>query len=605
MTAPASPETPATRRSLAARIWRSYLAMRWQPVAIAAVCAILAAVLNGVLVGALKIAVDTLITNHGQSWAWAILPAVLAVLSIARGGSLIGQSMLINRIGNGVVADIQTQLIGNFVRGDLARLRATHSGGFVSKILFDAGMVREAAASGMLNYLQNGLTLLAMVAVMFTMDWPLTSIALLIAPFVAWVLRDYSKRTTKAAHGAMEESSTLTSAIMETLDGVRVIKMENKETFEEARVAAAIARRQKHIIAGGDARAMAAPVSEMMVMVMICVVIAYAAWRIQLHATHLGPFVISPITAGSFTSFLAALMTANQSLRQLANLQTVMSEGLIAARRLFGALDVQPTITDPAESLEAPGGEATVRLEAVNFSYNDGTPVLEDLSLEARRGEIVALVGPSGGGKTTVLNLIPRFYDVTGGRVLIDDLDVRQVGLASLRARIALVTQEPFLFDDTIRANIAYAKDDATDAEIEAAARQAAAHDFILSLPKGYDTQVGEAGARLSGGQRQRVAIARAFLKNAPILLLDEATSALDTESEAQVQVALERLMAGRTTILIAHRLSTVRGADRIYVIDRGQVVEEGDHGQLVGRGGLYARLAGAQNLDLAPEAAE
>jgi subfamily B ATP-binding cassette protein MsbA len=605
MTAPASPETPATRRSLAARIWRSYLAMRWQPVAIAAVCAILAAVLNGVLVGALKIAVDTLITNHGQSWAWAILPAVLAVLSIARGGSLIGQSMLINRIGNGVVADIQTQLIGNFVRGDLARLRATHSGGFVSKILFDAGMVREAAASGMLNYLQNGLTLLAMVAVMFTMDWPLTSIALLIAPFVAWVLRDYSKRTTKAAHGAMEESSTLTSAIMETLDGVRVIKMENKETFEEARVAAAIARRQKHIIAGGDARAMAAPVSEMMVMVMICVVIAYAAWRIQLHATHLGPFVISPITAGSFTSFLAALMTANQSLRQLANLQTVMSEGLIAARGLFGALDVQPTITDPAESLEAPGGEATVRLEAVNFSYNDGTPVLEDLSLEARRGEIVALVGPSGGGKTTVLNLIPRFYDVTGGRVLIDDLDVRQVGLASLRARIALVTQEPFLFDDTIRANIAYAKDDATDAEIEAAARQAAAHDFILSLPKGYDTQVGEAGARLSGGQRQRVAIARAFLKNAPILLLDEATSALDTESEAQVQVALERLMAGRTTILIAHRLSTVRGADRIYVIDRGQVVEEGDHGQLVGRGGLYARLAGAQNLDLAPEAAE
>jgi subfamily B ATP-binding cassette protein MsbA len=204
-----------------------------------------------------------------------------------------------------------------------------------------------------------------------------------------------------------------------------------------------------------------------------------------------------------------------------------------------------------------------------------------------------------------VLNLIPRFYDVTGGRVLIDDLDVRQVGLASLRSRIALVTQEPFLFDDTIRVNIAYAKDGATQAEIEAAARQAAAHDFIMALPKGYDTQVGEAGARLSGGQRQRVAIARAFLKDAPILLLDEATSALDTESEVQVQAALERLMAGRTTILIAHRLSTVRGADRIYVIDRGQVVEEGDHGQLVGRGGLYARLAGAQNLDLAPEAAE
>jgi subfamily B ATP-binding cassette protein MsbA len=233
--------------------------------------------------------------------------------------------------------------------------------------------------------------------------------------------------------------------------------------------------------------------------------------------------------------------------------------------------------------------------------------VLDDMSLEARRGEIVALVGPSGGGKTTVLNLIPRFYDVTGGKVTIDGYDVRDITLASLRHQIALVTQEPFLFDDTIRANIAYAKDDATQEQIEAAARQAAAHEFILALSKGYDTPVGEAGARLSGGQRQRIAIARAFLKDAPILLLDEATSALDTESEAQVQAALERLMAGRTTILIAHRLSTVRGADRIYVIDRGRVVEEGDHGQLVRRRGLYARLAGAQDLDHAPapEAAE
>jgi subfamily B ATP-binding cassette protein MsbA len=594
-----------SRRGIIGRVWRDYLVRRWTAVAVAGVCAVLAAVLNGVLVGSLQTAVDRLIAARGHNWDWAILPAILAVLSVVRGGALIGQSMLINRIGNGVVGDIQGQLLGNFVRGDLARLRATHSGGFVSKILFDANLVREAAAAGVLNYLQNGLTLIAMIVVMFWMDWPLTVVALVVAPFVGWVLRDYAKRTTKAAHGAMVESSTLTSAIMESLDGVRVIKMENKEAFEERRVADAIARRQKHIIAGGDARAKAAPVSEMMVMVMICVVIAYAAWRIQLNATHIGPFLIKPITAGSFTSFLAALMTSNQSLRQLANLQTVMSEGLIAAQRLFATLDVRPQIKDPAGAGALPAGRATVRLENVTFSYGGEAPVLEGLSLEAARGETVALVGPSGGGKTTVLNLIPRFYDVTAGKVTIDDFDVRDVTLASLRRQIALVTQEPFLFDDTNRANIAYAKDDATDAEIEAAARQAAAHDFIMAMPKGYDTPVGEAGLRLSGGQRQRVAIARAFLKDAPILLLDEATSALDTESEAQVQVALERLMAGRTTILIAHRLSTVRGADRIYVIDRGQVVEEGDHGQLVGRGGLYARLAGAQNLDLAPEAAE
>jgi subfamily B ATP-binding cassette protein MsbA len=240
----------------------------------------------------------------------------------------------------------------------------------------------------------------------------------------------------------------------------------------------------------------------------------------------------------------------------------------------------------------------------VTFAYGDEPPVLEGLSLEARRGEIVALVGPSGGGKTTTLSLIPRFYDVDEGQVTIDGHDVRDVTLASLRAQIAFVTQEPFLFDDTIAANIGYSKPGAAQAEIEAAARAAAAHEFVLELPLGYETKVGELGVRLSGGQRQRIAIARAFLKNAPILLLDEATSALDTESEAQVQAALERLMEGRTTILIAHRLSTVRAADRIYVIDRGRLVETGSHADLMRRGGLYSRLAGAQNLDLAPEPA-
>jgi subfamily B ATP-binding cassette protein MsbA len=295
---------------------------------------------------------------------------------------------------------------------------------------------------------------------------------------------------------------------------------------------------------------------------------------------------------------------ASQSMRQLANLQTVMAEGLIAARRLFAALDVEAEVRDVPGAKELPAGETTLRFADVSFTYGGEEPVLDRVTLEARRGETVALVGPSGGGKSTILNLIPRFYDVTGGRVTIDGVDVREVTLASLRHRIALVTQEPFLFDDTIHANIAYARPDASLADIEEAAKQAAAHDFVSELPNGYETLVGEAGARLSGGQRQRIAIARAFLKDAPILLLDEATSALDTESEAQVQAALERLMAGRTTILIAHRLSTVRHADRIYVIDRGKVVETGSHASLVRKRGLYARLAQAQDLDHLPEEA-
>jgi len=591
-------------RTLLVRVWRGYLSKRRVGFFVAAACAVAAGVLNGVVVAMLAKVTDTeLYVRHG--WTWLTLPIAVAGIAIARGLATIGQALLINRIGNAVVADVQRDLVANFMRGDLARLRATHTGEFVSKILFDAGLVRDAATTGILQYLYNGVTLAALVAVMLSTDWPLAMLVLVAAPIVGWVLRDYSKRTVKATRGAMQESSALTTAVMESLDGVRVVKMENKEAYEEARVGEAISRRQAHLIANADAHATAAPVSEIMSTLLVAVVVCYAGWRFQMGVTHLGPFVVPALTPGGFVGFLASLIFGGQSLRQVAFLQTMMSEGRAAATRLFATLDIVPRIRDSAGAVELPLGDATVRLDDVNFAYGPDIEVLDTLNLEVRRGEIVALVGPSGAGKSTVLNLIPRFYDVTGGRLTIDGHDVRQVTLASLRHQIALVTQEPFLFDDTIRANIAYAKDGATQDEIEHAARQAAAHDFIMGLPKGYDTLVGEAGARVSGGQRQRIAIARAFLKNAPILLLDEATSALDTESEALVQAALERLMAGRTTIIIAHRLSTVRGADRIYVIDRGRVVEEGDHGSLMRRRGLYARLAGSQNLEPAPEAAE
>ena len=582
-----------TDRQLAARVWRTYLRPRWKGVTVALICAAAVAALSGLLVQLLEPAMNDLLVKP-KAGAVVVIPLTIIAYALIRTITQVVQSTLVNRIGHGIVGDVQLELFGRMVRADLARLKATHSGEFVSQVLYDAGLIREAATNGVVNYTQNLLIMLAMLWVMVTSDPILAGLVLLTAPFASRLMRRFSRRSKKAARGAMAATSLLSTALMESLDGVRVVKMENREDYEQARVADVIRERQKHIIKGANARAQAAPVTELLTMVITAGVFAYAGWRAS----------TGVMNVGDFTAFMGALTTGGGSLRQMANLQTVFAEGTTAARRLFSALDVEPEVAEAPDARTLSGGDGHIVLEKVGFSYEGGHAALEGASIEARRGEMVALVGPSGGGKSTILSLIPRFYDATSGRVTVDGADVREVTIASLRARIAFVTQEPFLFDDTIRANIAYARPEATEAEIEEAARRAAAHDFILEQPDGYDTIVGEAATRLSGGQRQRIAIARAFLKNAPILLLDEATSALDTESEAQVQMALDRLMAGRTTIVIAHRLSTVKHADRIYVIDKGRIVETGTHAGLVRKRGLYARLARAQDLDMAPEEA-
>ena len=591
MTVAAPAET--TDRQLAARVWRTYLKPRWKGVTVALVCAATVAALSGLLVQLLEPAMNDLLVKP-KPGAVVVIPLTIVAYALIRTITQVVQSTLVNRIGHGIVGDVQLELFGRMVRADLARLKATHSGEFVSQVLYDAGLIREAATNGVINYTQNFLIMLAMLWVMVTSDPILAGLVLLTAPFASRLMRRFSRRSKKAAKGAMAATSLLSTALMESLDGVRVVKMENREDYEEARVAEVIRERQKHIIKGANARSQAAPVTELLTMVITAGVFAYAGWRAS----------TGVMNVGDFTAFMGALTTGGGSLRQLANLQTVFAEGATAARRLFTALDVEPEVAEAPDARTLSGGDGHIVLEGVSFYYEGGHAALESASIEARRGEMVALVGPSGGGKSTILSLIPRFYDATSGRVTVDGADVRDVTIASLRARIAFVTQEPFLFDDTIRANIAYARPEATEAEIEEAARRAAAHDFILEQPDGYDTIVGEAATRLSGGQRQRIAIARAFLKNAPILLLDEATSALDTESEAQVQMALDRLMAGRTTIVIAHRLSTVKHADRIYVIDKGRIAETGTHAGLVRKRGLYARLARAQDLDMAPEEA-
>lgn len=578
-------------RAVIGRIARTYMAPRWRGWTVAMIAAITVAYLSASLIQILEPAINDLLVNH-KPGALLAIPLTIAGLAIARGLAQVIQASQVNRIGNEVVGQVQVQLFGKLVRADLARLRASHTGSFVSSVLYDAGLIREAATAGVINYTQHLLTVIGAIVVMVGNDAALSLVLVVAAPLSTWVMRRFSKRTVKATKGAMAETSALSTAIMESLDGVRVVKIENREAYEEERVAEVIKRRQKHLVKGANARARAAPATETLMTLITAGVIAYAGWRSQ----------TGDMNVGAFVAFIGALGLASQSLRQLANLQTVMAEGFSAARRLFASLDVEPEVREHPGAKPLVIGDGTIRFEDVGFAYGaEQRPALQGVSFEVRRGETVALVGPSGGGKTTILNLIPRFYDASSGRVTIDGTDVRDVTIASLRDKVALVTQEPFLFDDSIRANIAYARPQASEAEIVEAAKAAAAHEFIEALPEGYSTLVGEAGARLSGGQRQRIAIARAFLKNAPILLLDEATSALDTESEAQVQAALARLMAGRATIMIAHRLSTVRGADRIYVIEKGKVVETGDHAELIGKRGLYARLAKRQDLDAEP----
>jgi subfamily B ATP-binding cassette protein MsbA len=592
-----TPRTASAPRQIALRVARLYLAPRWKALTLALLLGAVFAGLTGLLLNILQPAVNQVTVHQASGHAAAKvlirLPLMIVALALGRGLAAAIQAMLVNRMGNGIVGDVQLELFGKLVRADLARLRAAHSGGFVASVLYDSGLIREAATTGLVNLAQNALTLIAALVVMGLKDWRLTLLALTAAPLTAMILRRFMRQAISAAKGAMNATGALSTAIMEGLDGVRVVKMENREAYEEARVAAVIAERQRHIISGDDARAIATPASDTLAYIIVAGVLAYEAWRASAGHADIGAFI----------AFFAALLIAGQALRQVSNLGALIGQGVTAAERLFAALDVEPEVRDALSAPDIRIMSGDIRLEAVSFTYGD-TLVLSNVHLEARRGEVTALVGPSGAGKTSLLNLIPRFYDITGGALTIDGQDTSGVSLASLRRAIALVTQEPFLFDDTIAANIAYARAGASQTEIEAAAKAAAAHDFILALPKGYQSRVGEAGSRLSGGQRQRIAIARAFLKDAPILLLDEPTSALDTESEAQVQIALARLMAGRTTVIIAHRLSTIRGADRIYVLEGGQVAEMGDHQTLMSKGGLYARLASGQGLDGATDAA-
>lgn len=487
----------------------------------------------------------------------------------------------LNYAGQKVVEKIQTQLFTRLMHADLSWIQQTHSGRFISAFMSDAVRIRGTMTETVVNLTRHLFTVIGLWIYLYYLDPKMALLMSLIIPFAAINVRKLGKRNRKATTKTLVETGGLSALILESLSGLRVVKAYGQENNEIKRASGVIATLVGHQMKAVKAKAAASPTTEFLTGIGVAAVIFYAQYQVQ----------NGDLTVDAFIGFMAAVMLAYQPLKAVANQFTMLQDGVAALSRLFPMLDQEPLIVDKPGVKDLVISKAAMHFQNVSLRYPDGTLAVENIDLRIEHGQSVALVGPSGSGKSTLLNMVPRFYDATEGGLLIDGQDVRSVSLGSLRSASSLVTQDPFLFDDTVRANIAYGSPDASQEEIEAAAQKAAAHDFIGRLSQGYDTRVGEAGGKLSGGQRQRIAIARALLKNAPILLLDEATSALDTASELQVQKALDALMEGRTTLVIAHRLSTIMHADKIYVIDAGHVFEQGTHQELIALDGLYAEL--------------
>ena len=515
----------------------------------------------------------------------ALLPVGLGVLAVfvVRGVSVYIHSVTMNDIGQRIVADIQRLTFAHLMRADLAFFHNTPSGDLISRMTSDISMMRTAVAEVLTSFVRSSLTLVFLVIVMFQQDPEFAAIAFVFFLPASVFINQLGRKMRRISGNTQIELGRFSSLLTQVFQSMRHVKAYGMEGHETARADVTIQRMYRLAHKIFRTSALSQPVSELLSGLAIVTLILYGGHEV----------IAGRRSTGQLFSFITAFLLAYEPLKRAGKLNGVMQTGLAASERVFALIDLEPALHDAPGARPLALATPSLSLRNVSFGYSEGRDALCDVTIEVPAGKTVALVGPSGAGKSTVLNLALRFYDVDAGTVLAGNQDVRTVTLDSLRAAMALVSQDVSLFDDTIEANIRYGRQDATLAEVEDAARAAAAHDFITALPEGYRTTIGENGALLSGGQRQRLAIARAMLRNAPILLLDEATSALDAQSERAVQGALEHLRQGRTTLVIAHRLSTIRAADLIYVMDQGRVVETGTHDSLLARDGLYRRLYG------------
>ena len=567
------------------RLYNSYVKKHLSKLILSLFLSLLVAGSTGAIAWLLDPAIKKIFVDQDKTMM-LLIPIAIALSFTIKGGSLYAARTILIKISNNVVKTMQTQLASCILKSDINTIESKHSGKYIAHFFYDVAQVSQLVGSGILNLMKDSLTLIVLVSLMFYQNWKLALFALIMMPMAALIAKSLGKRINKAVAESTKIEGGLTSYLSEVIRGTRMIKIYQQENFEFDRSVKKIDERTNIQIKIGNILIRATPIMEILTGIMIAGFIYYSGFMIA----------NGQMQINNFFSFLTAMMLAYQPIRSLATINMLFNQGAVGASRVFNIIDAEPSIKEISSAPNLNIKKGNIKFEEVSFSYpNTEEQAVKNINISVEGGSTAALVGHSGAGKSTIINLLPRFYDPKKGKVYVDEQNISSVTLSSLRKNISMVSQDIILFDDTIRANIAYANMNASEEQIKKACDFAAATEFIEKLPQKFETIIGENGVRLSGGQKQRVSIARAVLKNSPIILLDEATSSLDAESEEKVQNAVLHLTKNKTTLVIAHRLSTIIRADKIIVMNQGKIADIGTHNELLKNSIIYKNLYSKQ----------